>query len=221
MAEAARRHGSAPGADLSGRGRTAAAWSGRLAPQRGDRLRGPVEPHRPDLPATPDLDLELAGGQRLATDRDPDGTAEQLGVGELLPGPRIAVVVDGPQPGLLELVVQTVAQRPLLGPRLSERHEVGVEGRDGPGPRDALLVGVLLDRGRGGTRRPEPVRAHPDQLLGAALVQVGRAERLGVAGPELEDVADLDRRLDPDRAAVDGVPGDHRSHVGDLETEVP
>src|SRR6185436_178265 len=68
-------------------------------------------------------------------------------------------------------------------------------------PRDALLVGELLDCGGHGPRRADAVRAHPDELLLAVLVEVARAERLRVAGAELEDVAHLDRRLDADRAA--------------------
>ena len=76
-----------------------------------------------------------------------------------------------------------------------------VARRDRARPGDALLVGVLLDGGGGDPRRADAVGAHPDQLLLAGLVEVGRAERLRVARAELEDVADLDRGLDPDRAA--------------------
>ena len=58
-----------------------------------------------------------------------------------------------------------------------------------------MLVGELLD-GRGDDAcRADAVGAHPDRLLVAVLVEVARAQRLGVAGAELEDVADLDRRL--------------------------
>ena len=45
-------------------------------------------------------------------------------------------------------------------------------------------------------------------------------ERLRVAGAELEDVADLDRRLDPDRVPVDRVARHHAAHVDGLEAEV-
>ena len=79
-----------------------------------------------------------------------------------------------------------------------------------------MLVGVLLDRRGGRPRRPEAVGAHPDQLRLAGLVQIRRAERLGVAGAELEDVPDLDRRLDPDRGAVDRVAGDSTSRTSTL-----
>ena len=84
-----------------------------------------------------------------------------------------------------------------------------------------LLVGALLDRGGDDPRRADPVAAHHDRLLLAVLVEVGGAERLRVAGAELEDVADLDRRLDLDRAAAGGgVAGLDRAHVELLELEV-
>jgi hypothetical protein len=83
-----------------------------------------------------------------------------------------------------------------------------------------VLVGVLLD-GRGDDpRRTDPVGAHPHRALDAGLVEVAGAERLRVAGAELEDVADLDRRLDLERGAVDGVARHHLAHVGDSEREV-
>ena len=94
-------------------------------------------------------------------------------------------------------------------------------GRDRRGPDDAALVGALLDRGGDDPRRADAVAAHHDRVLLAVLVEVGGAERLPVAGAELEDVADLDRRLDLDRAAVGrGVAGHDRAHVELLELEV-
>ena len=67
---------------------------------------------------------------------------------------------------------------------------------------------------------PDAVGAHPDQLLAAALVEVRRAERLRESRAELEDVADLDRRLDRDLVAVDRVAGFDGAHVAALEGEV-
>src|SRR5207247_659652 len=63
------------------------------------------------------------------------------------------------------------------------------------------LVRALLDGGRGDPRRPDSVAAHYDRALSPAIVEIVGAERLRVARAELEDVPDLDRRLDPDRAA--------------------
>ena len=84
-----------------------------------------------------------------------------------------------------------------------------------------MLVGELLDRGGRDARRAEAVGAHPDQLLLAGLVEVGGAQRLRVAGAELEDVADLDRRLDPDRSRRRPCrPVDDGPDVDALEREV-
>ena len=69
-------------------------------------------------------------------------------------------------------------------------------------PDDPLVPPVLLDRGGEHPARPDPVGAHHDRLLDAVLVQVPGAERLRVAGAELEDVADLDRRLEAEPAAA-------------------
>src|SRR5207249_305352 len=99
-------------------------------------------------------------------------------------------------------------------------NQLDVEGGDRARPRDAVLVRLLLDRRRGDPGRTYPVRAHPDQLLLARLVQIRRVERLRVAGPQLEDVADLDRRLDPNLAAVDMVARLDAAKVGLLEAEV-
>jgi hypothetical protein len=59
-----------------------------------------------------------------------------------------------------------------------------------------VLVVVLLDHGRHHTPRADPVAAHDQRLLGSILVEEGRAERRRVARPELEDMAELDRRLE-------------------------
>jgi hypothetical protein len=64
-----------------------------------------------------------------------------------------------------------------------------------------VLVGGLLDRRRHHPRGPDPVRAHDHELLHALLVKVGGAQGLGVARAQLEDVRNLDRGLDLDRAA--------------------
>src|SRR6185312_6001007 len=58
--------------------------------------------------------------------------------------------------------------------------------------------------GGGDARRPDAVAAHPDRLLGAQLVQIGRTHGLRVLRAELEDVADLDHRLDRQHAAAVG-----------------
>ena len=110
--------------------------------------------------------------------------------------------------------------RALLAAGLAQPDQVHVERRQGPGPGDAVLVGVLLDGGRGDPGRPDAVGAHPDRSLAPVLVQVGGAQGLGVARAQLEDVAHLDRRLDPDRPAVHPVAGLDAADVRALEGEV-
>ena len=66
---------------------------------------------------------------------------------------------------------------------------------DGRGPRDAVLVVVLLhDRGHRPCR-PDAVAPHDERLLLPVLVEERRAEPHRVERPQLEDVAELDRRL--------------------------
>ena len=74
--------------------------------------------------------------------------------------------------------------------------------RDRPRPDDAVLVVVLLDRRGHDPRRADAVAPADQRLLRAVLVEERRAERLRVARAELEDVADLDRRLEAERAAA-------------------
>ena len=119
------------------------------------------------------------------------------------PGSVVAVVVEHLEPPSQQLLVEPLGERPLLGVRLADPHEVHRERRERARPGDPVLVGVLLDGGRHDARRADAVGAHPDRLLAAALVEVGRAERLRVARAELEDVRDLDRGLDRDRLAAD------------------
>ena len=58
-----------------------------------------------------------------------------------------------------------------------------------------LVVVMLLDDRRHRPRRADAVAAHDERLLLAVLVEERRAERDGVERAELEDVAELDRRL--------------------------
>src|SRR5579863_9147501 len=66
-----------------------------------------------------------------------------------------------------------------------------------------MLVVTLLHRCGDDTRNADAVATHDERLLLAALVEEARAERDRVTGSELEDVADLDRRLEAERTAAD------------------
>src|SRR5215207_7652316 len=213
------------GAGPNGPGRTAAGRSAaralrEAAPQVRRRARRALQPHAALLATAPQLRLDLPRLERAPADREPQRHAEQLRVGELRARPGVAVVVEHVEPALAQLAVEPLGQLALVRALLAEPDQLDVEGRHRSRPGDALLVGELLHRGRGDAGWAEPVGAHPDQLLGARLVQVGGAERLGEARAELEDVAGLDRRLDPDRVAVHRVARLDGADVDALEAEV-
>src|SRR3954470_11494548 len=167
MDGAADRRASRGAAGRSGRGRAAAGSSGGGAPQLRGRLGRPGERDRALLAAAPDLHLPLAGLDAALAEREPDRAAEQLGIGELLPRARLAIVVQGVEPGGLELLVELVGclAGGLAG--LAERDQVDIERGERLRPRDAGLVRELLDGGGEDARGPDAVRAHPDVLLGA------------------------------------------------------
>src|SRR5205823_14894090 len=52
--------------------------------------------------------------------------------------------------------------------------------------------------------RAGPIAPHDERLLGPVLVEEGRSERRGVLGLELEDVTDLDRRLEEEPPPANG-----------------
>src|SRR6185436_14114385 len=133
--------------------------------------------------------------------RDPDGDAEKVGVLELHAGALVAVVEQRLEASLPARVVDGL--RGLLGGIVApDRDHVDVEGRDRPGPDDAVSVRQLLDgRGRD-ARGADAVAAHHDRALLAGLIEVLRSERLREPRPELEDIADLDDALDRERRAA-------------------
>src|SRR5439155_20892766 len=79
----------------------------------------------------------------------------------------------------------------------------------------------LDDRGHDAAR-PDPVPPHHDRPLLPVLVEERRTERLREPRPELEDVTDLERDLEPQRAAAVGaaVALAHLADVGEAQLEV-
>ncbi len=61
---------------------------------------------------------------------------------------------------------------------------------------------MRLHRGDEHSRYADAVAAHQDRLLLLVLVQKGRTQRDGVSAPELENMAELDRRACLQHAAV-------------------
>src|SRR4051812_3060506 len=219
------RPGSPVAGARSGRGPRAAETSGERAlrdgpPQLGHRLGGVLERDGASVAPAAHLDLQLAALQRTAPDRDPQRAAQELRVGELLARPGITVVEEDVEAGFTQLVVEPLGDLALVAALLAQPDQLDVERGQRAGPRDALLVGELLHRRRGDPRRTDSVGAHPHELLLAVLVQIGRSHRLGVARPELEDVAHLDRGFDTDRVSAHDVALLDATHVGALEGEV-
>src|SRR5205823_4969389 len=90
-------------------------------------------------------------------------------------------------------------------------------------PLDAVLVVVLLDDRRHRSSGANAVAAHHDGFLLPVLVEKPRAEPLRVERAELEDVAELDRRLLEERAAADdaGITRVRLPDVGEARFVVP
>src|SRR6187401_631707 len=77
-----------------------------------------------------------------------------------------------------------------------------VVGRHRSWPHDAVFVVLLLhDRGHRASGT-DPVAAHDQRLLLAVFVKERCPERLAVLSSELEDVADLDCRLELKRPSA-------------------
>src|SRR5262245_60351533 len=124
--------------------------------------------------------------------------ADQVGVGELLPRALVAVVEeDGASAGL-------ESGRGPFGDLLGagKRHQVHVVGCDRLGPCDSELVVPLLDRGRHHSPGADAVAAADERFLPPAFIEERRLEAGAVLGGEVEDVPDLDRRLERERAAT-------------------
>ena len=135
------------------------------------------------------------------------------------PGPDDAVIEQHGQAGTLELGLDLTRNRKLRLVRSTDHDHVGVERRERRRPDHARLVVVLLDGRGGGARRTDAVGAHDDGVFLSSFVQVGGAEGHGVPGTQLEDVTNLDCRLDAERplaAHVAGVAGGDLAQVVEL-----
>src|SRR4029453_497326 len=89
-------------------------------------------------------------------------------------------------------------------------------------PDDPVLVVALLDDRGEHAPRADPIAPHDERLLGPVLVEERRSERRRVLRLELEDVADLDRRLEekPPPANGAGVALPRGAKVGETGLEV-
>ena len=150
----------------------------------------------------------------VTLDRDPD----QVGVGELLARPQVAVVEEDVEPRPVEGGGSLLAD--LL--RALQHHEVDIVRGHGARPDDSLVVVLLLDDRRHHAARADPVAAAEERLLLAVLVEERRVEAVAVLVGEIEDVADLDRGLEGERAAALGAPValDRLAQIGEPRLEV-
>ena len=110
--------------------------------------------------------------------------------------PRIALVEE--HSGILRKVsCEFGGERLDLVVAAREREHVHGVRRERDGPGDPGLVASLLDRGRHDAAGTDAVAPHHDRLLLAVGVEEHRAERRRVVRSQLEDVAHLDRGLEP------------------------
>src|ERR671935_79336 len=98
----------------------------------------------------------------------------------------------------------------------SARASVSTTSCDGSRPSDSQLVVVLLDDCRHDAARTDPVAPHHDRPLLPVLVEEHRAERLREPRPELEDVPNLERDLEPQGTAAVGTPV-ALAHLADVD----
>src|SRR5262249_35664005 len=119
---------------------------------------------------------------------------------ELLPRALVAVVEEDVEARGRECLGRML--RDLLP--AGQRDDMDVVRCNRARPDDAVLVVALLADRRPRARQADGVTTHDERVLPPVLVEIGRTERLRVEGSELEDVPDLDRGLDLERAAALG-----------------
>ena len=90
-------------------------------------------------------------------DGQPQRTSEQLGLGELLARTEIAVVIQRVDPAIAQRLEDRLGGVALGRTGLAEPHQVHLKRRQRAWPGDAVLVGVLLDRGRDDPCRTDAV----------------------------------------------------------------
>src|SRR5579859_4416165 len=116
------------------------------------------------------LQFDDAVGDALGADHHLPGQADQIHVGELDPGPLLAVVIEnfGPE-GAIELLAGFVAG----GIALLEIDQADTEGGDRLRPFDAGLVVMRLDQRADQTRHANAIGAHLDGHVAGRAVDHG------------------------------------------------
>src|SRR5262245_36927552 len=149
--------------------------------------------------------FELARVEPALRDHDAMRNAEELRVGELHSGPRVAIVEQRLETRGAQRFVQLLGRLAHARGFLQvDGHQHHLEGRDRLRPDDAALVVVLLDRGRHHARHADAVATHEHGDLATLLVHHFGVHRVAVFPAELEHVTDLDAAREAQRAAPVG-----------------
>src|SRR5579875_2645895 len=141
------------------------------------------------LPARAALQLHRAIRRPARTDHDLPGMTHQVGVGELHPGPLLAVVIERlAAERAVELFRDAVAR----GVAALEVEDRGPERGNGIGPDDAGLVMARLDHRADEARDADPVAAHLRMDRAPVGGRDREAHRFRIFGAEVENMPDLD-----------------------------
>src|SRR5262245_48999127 len=216
---AAARAGSGP--------RHARASAALFEDRFGDRFGRAVERQLTRRAAAPALQLDDLALEALGSDGQAVRDADQLGVLELDAWPLVARVEDRLDAALAQRLVEPFARLGRLDVLRVQHRDDHLEGRHRHGPHDPVVVVALLDDRRHHAPDADAVGAHLDRAALPPLVERVRAERLAVAGAELEDVADLDGLVHGERGSAQRarLAGAHLAQIepilyGDVALEV-
>ena len=148
-----------------------------------------------DIKALEEKQSELDTKQRdillhiPGADNDPEGHADQVGIGEHTSGADFAVVIDDLHALVLQFLVQLVGIGLDLGIVGADSTDVHLPGCNGQRPNGAVCIVMRLADGGGEAADADTVAAH-NGILGFALaVDIGHMHGFGVFGAQLEDIA--------------------------------
>src|ERR1041384_3751158 len=136
--------------------------------------------------------VDRARLDRPLADRNADGDADQVRVGETDAWGGLAIVPEDFESGFLELAVEIVARLDDLHLLVVDRDDLDLIGGDFLRPHDARVVVMVLDGGREDAIDADAVAAHDHRVELALFVEVDAVHLLRVARAQFEDVAHLD-----------------------------
>src|SRR5665213_4115801 len=147
--------------------------------------------------------FERAGLESAFADDDAVRDAEQFGVREFYPRPRVAIIVKHLDAGREQLRVERLGRGTHLhGFVHVERHQHDVVGRNGVRPDDPAVIVILFDRGGHDARHTYAIAPHEHLHRCASLVEYRGIHRGRVLAAELKDMTDLDATNDAEFAVA-------------------